>query len=80
MALKSIFYRNELDALHVDPSITAMVEAKRGYCFDDRLEVPTLLDLDAIKMKYATHGYLPDKENYRCNFIASGPGIKRIIP
>ncbi|AFM02218.1 putative AP superfamily protein [Desulfitobacterium dehalogenans ATCC 51507] len=78
--IEKIFYRNELDALHVDPSITAMVEAKRGYCFDDRLEVPTLLDLDAIKMKYATHGYLPDKENYRCNFIASGPGIKKNHP
>lgn len=78
--IEKILVRNELEDLHVEPSITTMVEARRGYCFDDRLEAPVLLDLEAMNKKYATHGYLPDREGYRCNFIASGPGIKKNHP
>lgn len=74
--IERIFSRHELDSLHVEGSINTMVEAKVGYSFEDILEDPILLDLRANNIKYATHGYSPDKQNYRCVFVASGPGIK----
>ncbi|MGI1660148.1 MAG: alkaline phosphatase family protein [Desulfitobacterium sp.] len=74
--IERIFSRQELDGLHVEGSINTMVEAKVGYSFEDILEDPILLDLRANNIKYATHGYSPDKKNYRCVFVASGPGIK----
>jgi len=78
--IERLFSRKELDSLHVDRSINTMVEAKVGYSFDDTLEDPILLDLQANNIKYATHGYSPDKENYKCVFIASGPFIKNNYP
>lgn len=75
--IEHIFSREELDRLHVDRSINMMVEAKVGYSFDDTLEEPIILDLAAKNIRYATHGYSPDKENYKCVFIASGPLIKK---
>ena len=53
-----------------------MIEARNGYCFDDLITEQTVINLEEKNIKYATHGYLPDKENYQCNFIASGSGIE----
>ncbi|AGA67695.1 putative AP superfamily protein [Desulfitobacterium dichloroeliminans LMG P-21439] len=78
--IERIFSRQELDSLHVERSINTMIEAKVGYSFEDTLEERILLDLRADNIKYATHGYSPDKENYRCVFIASGPCIKNDYP
>ncbi len=74
--IESMYKRNELDRFHVDKSIKYMVEAKKGYSFDDSLSERTVEDLGQQGIKYATHGYLPDKENYRCNLIISGEGIQ----
>ena len=78
--IERILSRKELDSLHVDTSVRYMLEAKRGYSFEDTLKTPVIFDLQTAKMKYATHGYLPDKEDYRCNFIASGKRIKKSYP
>ncbi len=74
--IENLYSRDELDALHVDKSIKYMVEARIGYSFDDKLEEPTILDLKEKNIRCATHGYSPDKANYKCNLIVSGPKIK----
>ena len=78
--IERIYSRNELDSLHVDASIKYMLEAKVDYSFEDSLAESTVIDLEKQGIKYATHGYLPDKENYRCNVIISGPSIKSDYP
>ncbi|MCE5196532.1 MAG: alkaline phosphatase family protein [Negativicutes bacterium] len=75
--IEKIMTRQELDALHVDSSVPVMLEAKLGYCFDDSLELPVILDLAAQNIPYATHGYSPDKPNYRCNLLISGDMMKK---
>ena len=74
--IEHIYSREELDSLHVNKSINTMVEAKSGYSFVDTLKGPMIIDLEEKDIKYATHGYSPDKENYKCVFVASGPLIK----
>lgn len=74
--LESFYSRDELDGLHVDKSIRYMVEGKKGYSFDDSLSDRTIEDLERQGIKYATHGYLPDKDNYKCNLIISGEKIR----
>jgi hypothetical protein len=74
--IERIYSRPELDRFHVDPSIHYMVEARKGTSFDDDMEEPVIVDLEESGIKYATHGYSPDKENYRCAMVVSGLGIK----
>jgi len=66
----------ELDQLHAYPTTKYMLEAKRGYCFDESMDEPTIVDLDKIGVKYATHGYSPNHEGYRCNLVISGNAVK----
>jgi hypothetical protein len=54
-----------------------MLEARRGYSFDESLEEQLVVDLQAHGIRYATHGYSPDKSGYRCNFVVSGGMIKQ---
>ena len=75
--IDALYYREELNSLHIDKTIQYMVEAKQGYSFDDNLHKTTIEDLEEESMKYATHGYLPDKDNYRCNLIISGDKIRK---
>ncbi len=74
--IEKLYTRDELENLHVHPSIFYMIEAKRGYSFEDSLSDVTIEDLRQENIKYATHGYHPDKENYKCNLVISGDIIK----
>ena len=74
--IESFFTRNELDGLHVDQSVKYMVEAKEGYCFVDSLSDRMIDDLGKLGISYATHGFSPDKESYKCNVVVSGKKIK----
>ncbi|AFA47256.1 alkaline phosphatase family protein [Acetobacterium woodii] len=74
--IERLYNRTELDHYHVETAVNYMLEAKNGYCFDDDLEGPMVARIEASKGDVATHGYLPDKPNYQCNFVASGVGIK----
>ncbi|MDF2924563.1 MAG: nucleotide pyrophosphatase [Paenibacillaceae bacterium] len=74
--IESLFTRQELDDLHVDSSIRYMLEAKVGYCFEDDYDGPVLIDLEEQGIKYATHGYSPDKPDYRSILVVAGEGIK----
>ncbi|WP_410513466.1 ectonucleotide pyrophosphatase/phosphodiesterase [Paenibacillus sp. BR2-3] len=75
--IESVYAREALDRLHVGQSTRVMLEAKRGYCFDESLEEPTVVDLEEQGVKYATHGYSPDKSDYRCNIVISGDNVKK---
>jgi len=75
--IEKLYTRVELDELHVNKSIPYIAEARIGYSFSDELKEPAVVDLVRNGIKYATHGYLPDKPNYKCIFIASGPTIKQ---
>ena len=53
-----------------------MLEAKRGYCFDESISNTTIEDLESQRKKYSTHGYRENKDNYKCNLLISGEMIK----
>lgn len=74
--IEKLYTRDELDVIHAGQIAKYMLEAKRGYCFDERLNEPTVADLDKQGITYATHGYSPDKDDYRCNLVISGDKVK----
>jgi len=78
--IEELYAREELDQLHVGQSTKYMLEAKRGYCFDESMDEPTIVDLDQQGVKYATHGYSPEKDHYRCNLVISGNKVKSDFP
>lgn len=74
--IEGLYARKELDGFHVIPSVSYMLEAKTGYCFEDSLDGPVVTDLKEQNIKYATHGFSPNKPDYKCNFVISGECIK----
>lgn len=75
--IEAILYKEELSAYHVAEEYSYMIEAKRGYCFDDRLDGSIMEDLKEKNQRYATHGYAPDKPGYLSNLIIAGADIKQ---
>jgi predicted AlkP superfamily pyrophosphatase or phosphodiesterase len=78
--IEEMYTREQLNQLHVGPSAKYMLEARRGYCFDESMDEPTIVDLNKQGIKYATHGYSPNKEDYRCNLVISGNKVKSDFP
>jgi predicted AlkP superfamily pyrophosphatase or phosphodiesterase len=74
--IEAIYSKEELKSYHVSEDFSYMLEAKQGYCFDDRLDGLLVQDLTETNQRYATHGYAPDKPGYLSNIIISGAGIK----
>ena len=64
-----------LEGLCTD-SFPYLLEAKKGYCFEDGLDGPVVTDLKKQGINYATHGFSPDKPGYRCNLVIAGDCIK----
>lgn len=75
--VEEVYTRDKLDSLHASPATNIMLEARKGYSFDESLDQPLLVDLDAQGIRYATHGYSPDKAGYRCNIVVSGRQIRQ---
>lgn len=78
--IEKLYARDELDQFHVGQTTKYMLEAKKGYCFDESIGERAILDLDKQGVKYATHGYSPDKDDYRCNLVVSGNKVKSDYP
>lgn len=78
--IESVYTREELDALHASPATQIMLEARRGFCFDESLDGRLVVDLEAHGIRYATHGYSPDTSGYRCNIVVSGGRVKQDYP
>ncbi len=77
-----IYTRKEAAALGADSTCACMLEAAEGYYFLDEMEQLTAdikKDKNIPHWMTATHGYHPDKPEYRTIFIASGCGIKEGI-
>jgi predicted AlkP superfamily pyrophosphatase or phosphodiesterase len=74
--IEKLYDREELDNCHAASSVQYMLEAKMGYCFEDSLDGPVVTDLEEQGVKYATHGFSPDKPGYRCNLVIAGECIK----
>ncbi len=74
--IERLYTRKEMDQCHVGSDARYMLEAKKGYCFDDNLDGPIVVDLEEHGIKYATHGYSPDKLGYKCILVVSGDCIK----
>lgn len=77
LGIERIYTREELERFHAFPVSGYMLEAKTGYCFDDSLTGSLVTDLEKENRKYATHGYSPEKPEYRCGFVVSGNCIKK---
>lgn len=74
--VEEVYSRDKLDSLHASPVTSFMLEARKGYSFDESIDQPLLVDLEAHGIRYATHGYSPDKDGYRCNIVVSGRQIR----
>ncbi|MDF2511098.1 MAG: type phosphodiesterase/nucleotide pyrophosphatase [Herbinix sp.] len=74
--IERLYTREELDSLHVSSTAAYMLEAKTGYCFSDSLNGSVITDLEEQGIAYATHGFSPDKPEYKCVLVISGEGIK----
>lgn len=75
--IEKIYTEEERKRFHAFPVSGYMLEAKTGYCFDDSLTGPFVTDLEKENKTYATHGYSPEKPEYRCGFVVSGNCIKK---
>lgn len=75
--IESVYTRDRLDRLHASTSVRMMLEAKLDYCFDESLDEHLITDLAAQGIRYATHGYSPEKSGYRCNIVVSGEQMKQ---
>lgn len=75
--IERIFTGAEAGELGADNECYLMLEAADSFYFLDEFETLTLPvnQVKKHKMK-ATHGYLPDKKDYKTFFMASGFGIK----
>ena len=71
-----VFTGKEAGELGADDTCALMLEARTGFYFLDEFEELTLPVNKVKKHKMrATHGYLPDKPDYKTFFMASGCGI-----
>ncbi len=75
--IECLYNAIEMKEQHAYPCTSYMLEAKAGYSFDEGLEGEVITDLSTLGMKYATHGYSPNKPNYSCNLVVSGAAVKK---
>jgi predicted AlkP superfamily pyrophosphatase or phosphodiesterase len=73
--IERLYNKEELKSLHAPSTASYMIEAKAGYCFSDGLKGAVVTDLEEQGIKYATHGFSPDKPDYKCNLVISGACI-----
>lgn len=75
--IERILNRFEMDKMGAAKIADRMLEAKEGYSFEESLSDAIIMDLKLQDIRYATHGYSPNKNNYTSNIIVSGPGIRK---
>lgn len=79
--IETVITGEEAGEKGADPLSAFMLEAQRGFYFNDALEGEivdriTPEDVRAKRYTHASHGYSPEKDNYNTLFIAAGKGIK----
>lgn len=82
--IEEIYSKEEAIAFGANRDCSFMLEAKRGFIFEDSHTSPALMDLSETKKKdgsygKSTHGFSPFKEDYQTVFFATGKGIKKNV-
>jgi predicted AlkP superfamily pyrophosphatase or phosphodiesterase len=82
--IEEIYSKKEAISFGANKNCSFMLEAKRGYIFEDSHVNPALMDLSETKKKdgsygKSAHGFSPFKEDYQTVFFATGKGIKKNI-
>jgi predicted AlkP superfamily pyrophosphatase or phosphodiesterase len=72
--INRIINRQELARLAAVPQAAFMLEAAPGYCFDDALVGPEVVDAENYK---GAHGYLPSRAEMRASLIIFGEGARK---
>lgn len=80
--IEAMYSGSEAGAMGADPTCLLMLEAKKGYYFQDTLEGPDIYEvtpqdcLHTPHMQMATHGYLPKKPGYTTVFAMRGENVR----
>lgn len=76
--IEAVYSKEEAEELGADSNCMLMLEARKGYYFQDDMEGESLVKIKEGDSRYtlATHGYLPFKKDYTTVFIAKGKGIR----
>lgn len=80
--IEMVLTKDEASALGADPECCFMLEAKLGYYFieDHFGEYINIVNLhnrgENDKYMLASHGYSPNKQEYKTFFLASGKGVR----
>lgn len=85
--IEKIFSQKEAATMGADENCSFMVEARRGFYFNEEYE-GTLLheitdrDVRAKRYTHACHGYSPEKEDYTTILMLAGKGIRQnaVVP
>lgn len=81
--IEEIYSREEAVDFGADPQCYLMLEAKKGYYFQDGITGKIIKEINSYSIKddeeytLSTHGYSPFKSDYTTVFIAAGRGIKK---
>lgn len=77
LGIEAVFTGAEADEMGADGSCLVMLEGKKGYYFLNEFDVLTeAVENTGNHKLYASHGYLPSKEENKTFFAAMGRGIK----
>ena len=68
--IAAIYSSKKAKKLGADPECTFMLEARRGFYFQNELDTAEIPDIQR-----ATHGFHPDRKDYQTIFMAVGPDI-----
>lgn len=82
--IEKIYSQEEAAATGADDRCAFMVEARRGFYFNEDHEgsfLNEITDQDVRRKRYthACHGYSPEKEDYTTILLLAGKGIKRNV-
>lgn len=82
--IEGVLTGEEAGKLGADDRSAFMIEARRGYYFTEHLEgnfIDKITSVHVAEKRYtrASHGYSPNKENYKTVLIAAGKGIRQNI-
>ncbi|MDM5315432.1 alkaline phosphatase family protein [Fictibacillus sp. b24] len=80
--IEKIYSQKEAEAMGADENCSFMVEAKRGFYFNEEYEGTlfheiTDRDVRAKRYTHACHGYSPEKENYTTILMLAGKGVQQ---
>jgi predicted AlkP superfamily pyrophosphatase or phosphodiesterase len=85
--IEKVYTQEEAASMGADDKCTFMVEARLGFYIKENLEgefIDNISERDVRDKRYtyASHGYSPEKENYKTIFMAAGKGIRpnTVIP